>query len=147
MKWYSIYYVCTLYHPPAVEGEERLTRFVFDSGHIDRDGNVKYHPFFDLGGDVSVIRTDGMVESALWQFGEKWVADLRVNYREIKGRVDFMSARLEGVQLAAIPRVPPPKHAEITGWPLEKEARRTKAKLLVSHLATEPRATVSRRPA
>jgi hypothetical protein len=117
-----------------------LTRFLFDvKKDIDRDGNCTYRPFFDAKGHpISVIRPAEMFGADLWRFGDKWVASERE--APIRARVDFSASRL-APDLRAVGKVPPPRHAEIHGWPLEKEARRSRARELGRELAADRQAT------
>jgi hypothetical protein len=79
-----------------------------------------------------------MPDAALWRFGDKWVASERE--AAIQARVDFSAVRLSP-DLQAIGKVPPPRHAEIHGWPAEKEARRVRARELGRDLAADRQAT------
>jgi hypothetical protein len=85
-----------------------------------------------------------MTESALWRFGRRWIASVRE--KKLEARADFAATKLEPRGLTALPVVPPPRHADLHGWPIDKEDRRTRAKELARDLATEPAALVSYPP-
>src|SRR5438128_10480480 len=122
IQFYSICYACIRYRPLAVAPSERLTRFLFNVEHeIDKHGNCTYRAFFhSKGRPISVVRTDGMTESSLWRFGRCWIESVRE--KTLEGRADFVAAKLAPLGLIAQPTVPPPHHADIIGWPIDKEA-------------------------
>ena len=82
-----------------------------------------------------------MTESSLWRFGRCWIESVRE--KTLEGRADFVAAKLAPLGLIAQPTVPPPHHADIIGWPIDKEALRTRAKELARELAKDPAAVVS----
>lgn len=83
-----------------------------------------------------------MSESAVWRFGASWVASIRE--KDIQGRADFIADKLTALSLEAVPDVPPPRHADIRGWPVEKEARRTRARELARDLGNPPAAHIAK---
>ncbi len=94
---------------------------------------------------MSVARTAGLSENEVWDHADTYVA---VESRAVLARGDLLAERIVSVvvddsQLALIPDEPPPRHANIIGWPSpeQKETRR----MLALELAA--RATLTIRPA
>jgi hypothetical protein len=145
IRFCSIYYACIRHRPAPVAGNERLTRFAFDDQEI-KGGRAHWRLFFSAkGAPISVIRTTSFSQdTAVWRFGNCWVASIRE--QKIVGRADFMAFKLERVQLMAVPFEPPPKHADLEGWPTDKEARRSVAQQFALELDREPKAKVMRGP-
>ena len=85
-----------------------------------------------------------MTEAVMWRFGRRWIASVRE--KEIEGRADFVATKLEPRGLTALPTVPPPRHADLHGWPSDKEDRRTRAKEFARDLAGTPAAVISYPP-
>jgi hypothetical protein len=143
IRCYSIYYACIRHRPLPVEQAERLTRFAFDPKDI-RAESVHWRLFFSAKGEgISVIRTSGQAEAEVWRFGDKWVACERE--KPIVGCVHFQALSPQSVGLCATPAEPPPRHAELTGWPADKEARRSLAQRFGALLAKDTATSVLRR--
>lgn len=90
-------------------------------------------------------RTQGADEAVVWAHGDEHVA--AEQGRDILARGDFeakelASVAVDGFQLSIIPDEPPPRHANIIGWPTQeqKEVQR----LLAAELAA--RTTLVVRP-
>src|SRR5215471_7148227 len=128
-RFCSTYYAYIRYTLSPVAPSEQLTRFLFEKDDIDRNTRVKYQPFFHAKGEpISTVRTNSMGDHCVWRFGDYWVAGPRE--KRIHARVDFRASNLEPLALYAKRTLWPPRHADLHGWPMEKEARRTRAKEL-----------------
>jgi hypothetical protein len=67
-----------------------------------------------------VSRTEGLEEDAVWEHGDRWAVG--ESPRAIVGRGDLMPSHLADIRanghaLVAMPSEPPPRHANLTGWP------------------------------
>lgn len=82
-----------------------------------------------------------MANSEIWRFGGRWIESVRE--KNLEGRTDFVAMKLAPRGLVAQAVVPPPRHADVVGWPNDKEDRRTRAKELARDLAKDPAAVIS----
>lgn len=130
----------------AVRADERISRYVLDPKHFDAV-RVKFRAFEPPHTDValSVSRTDGMSEEAVWEHGDASVA--APSGRTIHARGDFTpqmlnDVRANGYGLSVTPDEPPPRHANIIGWPPAdmKEVRRSLAQQTAAKARVVPRA-------
>lgn len=130
---------------PILEGE-RVSRFVLDKRHLKADV-IKFRAFEPPSADtaLSVTRSEGLSEADLWAHGDRWVA--APANREVVARGDFTPAQaravtFDGFQLAIVADEPPPRHANVIGWPPveQKEVRRSLAQQLaaLAHCVVRP---------
>jgi hypothetical protein len=110
--------------PDLVAGEEDLARILRSSSHFS-SGRVKaaaYMPARD--GATSVIRHGAEPAEVLWQLAAETLgAEVNVHGAAIcKARV-FREERLE-----VLADEPPPRHANVVGWPADADAELQKAK-------------------
>ena len=112
--------------PSDIAGEERLARFLKHKKQFAATiGMVKYAAFLPsrLDGKTSVFRHTGDPAEELWTIG----------CRELSGEVTVYGAgiivasdiRRAGLDVSA--SEPPPRHANIEGWPTEDDPDLTKA--------------------
>lgn len=118
--------------------DEPLTRFIFSRSHFNVPKNrVKHQAFLpptDL--KLSVFRIEGLTDGEVWQIGEGLEAE---RDDHLHARADLASDAVVTVGLSAIRDEPPPRHANIIGWPPDdKDSRKILAMELaaVASLAT-----------
>jgi hypothetical protein len=87
------------------------------------------------GPETSIMRTDSLGDAAVWALGDEVVA--QSSGRPPRARADFLAphvraCRLTTWHLNVEPKVPPPRHGRIIGWPpdSERDARRSLAQQL-----------------
>lgn len=80
-------------------------------------------------GEVSVFRIDGLDHSAIWEIGID-VAKKRA--RTLYARGDTGATDVRKVGLDVRPDEPPPRHANVIGWPEDDKPRQ---KLIALQLA------------
>lgn len=68
--------------------------------------------------ELSVLRTLGMSEEEVWDWGQLHVGD--VAGKQVKGRAETAPATYEDQGLTVTPDDIPPGHANVLGWPAEK---------------------------
>jgi hypothetical protein len=130
---------------PPVTAEERISRFVFDSGHFG-GGHVRFRAFLPPKDrrDVSVTRTEGLDEETVWADGQR-VADAHV--RALLARGDLIPARVRAIavedfSLDVEADEPPLRHANIVGFPsiVQKQIQKILAGELadIARLAVKP---------
>ena len=136
--------------PAPLTTTERLSRYVFDRKHVNAE-RVHFRAFEPPADSVelSVSRTQGLDEEQVWVHGDTWA--IGDSGRVIVGRGDFTVRQLAEVRadahtLVAVPSEPPPRHANVAGWPppAAKEVRRSLAQQLAATATPVPR---SRPPA
>jgi len=70
---------------------------------------------------LSVFRTSGLGEQAIWTIGES------LRPQTLKGRADISAAAVEQTGLAIDADDIPPRHANVVGWPDDHSAIELKA--------------------
>ena len=79
---------------------------------------------------TSVFRILALTDAAIWSLGQDHVANPRG--ATIYARADLIVAAILGVGLHVDPAEPPPRHANIVGWPTEKHASMSLAQQLAA---------------
>jgi hypothetical protein len=110
----------------VIAPEERLTRFIFSSGHFSRETNrVKHNAFLPTSdGETSVSRTTTLPEDQIWTMGSQ-IAPGRTQTLHARG--DILAAQVRKARLEVEPAEPPPRHAIIIRWSKEKSAQKLQA--------------------
>ena len=83
------------------------------------------------------MRTTSLQEKKVWSIGDWWVAPTRG--QNILARGDVVTAELARFGLVVAPDEPPPRHANVGGWPTQKEARKSVAQRLAERFVLVPR--------
>ena len=116
---------------PPMTSEERLARFLLSSSHIrPSSGTVKLeafmpHPHVEL----SLTRHRQTTDAEMWKEGARVASVRRAN---LHGRADIVTAvvLVEGLEVVPKPIPDNPNHADVLGWPAEKDAQKIKAILI-----------------
>lgn len=115
---------------------ERISRFLLDADHIGGK-DVTFRAFIPPNNgewtqELSVSRTLGLSEPAVWAYGDEHVAI--PSGRTIYGRADFGAGHVatvecSGFRLSIEPDEPPVRHARIVGWPaaIDRDNRKSLA--------------------
>lgn len=123
--------------PEQVGDEENLARFLTQSNHFNAL-MVKPAAFLPnpKNGQTSVFRQGNEPHEAVWQFGQEHVA----GERNIHGVAVVKANHVREVKLDVLAKEPPPRHANIVGWPtvpsdpeLEKARRKDLANQIAQH--------------
>jgi hypothetical protein len=108
--------------PEPIVPEELLARYLLQRSDFTASTNrVSPARFIPQNGALSVFRTEGLAEEAVWQIGQTYVA-LRPD-QTIRARADFRAQRALDEGLRINPDNEPERHASITGWPETKPER------------------------
>ena len=83
--------------------------------------------------EVSVFRIDGLSETAIWEIGSD-VASKRD--RTLYARGDTKAFDVIKLGLEIRPNEPPPRHADLVGWPENDKPRQKLIALQVAAVAT-----------
>ena len=106
-----------------VNPKEILARYLFSHNHYSRQKNIVRPAAFLPPPDsdiLSVFRTSGISKSEIWEIGD----DVgRASQRILHGRADIVALQVQKQGLFIDPDNNPPRHANITGWSLEKPKR------------------------
>lgn len=110
---------------PPVDPAEPITRYIFSSSHFSTQNNrVKHNAFMPSSGEASVFRTDSLPEPEIWAIGQG-ISTQRG--QQLHARGDLLTRDVLSLSLAVEPSEPPPRHANITGWPQGKDEMKLKA--------------------
>jgi hypothetical protein len=71
--------------------------------------------------ETSVFLISNLSESQIWRIGEIYVAK---KTRTIHGRADLPASAVEKAMLTLVLNNIPPRHANILGWPPEKDSQK-----------------------
>lgn len=100
--------------PEVVDDNEDLVRFLTSSSQFN---TVMVKPSVFLpntkDGETSVFRHGGEPREELWQIG----LDHAVGSRKLHGAAIFKASQVRATQLEVVAHEPPPRHANIIGWP------------------------------
>lgn len=105
--------------PNKVAPSETISRFVCSRKNMaPAHLRVKRKEFMPSGTPlgVSIFRTTGLDDSSVWAIGHEAIVD-----RAVLGRGDLSAGAVYDVGLSFDPDDVPPRHANIIGWPDEKE--------------------------
>ncbi len=85
------------------------------------------------GGEVSVFRINGLSETAIWEIG----GDVgRKRGRTLYARGDTKASDVMKLGLEIRPNEPPPRHADLVGWPENDKPRQKLIALQIAAVAT-----------
>jgi hypothetical protein len=84
-------------------------------------------------GEVSVFRVDGLSEAAIWGIGND-VAKKRE--RTLYARSDTRALDVTKLGVKVVPSEPPPRHANLVGWPENDKPRQKLIALQIAAVAT-----------
>jgi hypothetical protein len=104
-----------------IETAETLARFILQKNWFRPSDNTVRHAAFmpnPHNGETSVFRIAGMNDQSVWQIGDREVATKRG--KPLLGRADIRTLNVMAKKLQVVPNEPPPRHANIVGWPDEK---------------------------
>jgi len=100
-----------------VDDEENLARFLTSSSQFNAVG-VKPAAFLPnpKNGETSVFRRGGHPRESLWRTAEEYLAGART----LHGAAILKAAHVRSASLDVKAQEPPPRHANIVGWPWSK---------------------------
>lgn len=111
----------------AVAADEMLARFLLSSRQFSREARRAKadafipHPHAEL----SVFRTHDLKDEAIWSLG---LTVAEPSGKTLHGRAELICETVRALGFEAVPDEPPPRHANITGWPRnDKGAQRLRA--------------------
>jgi hypothetical protein len=117
-----------------VEANETLSRFIFTTRHFRRQPlRVKAEAYMPREGQVSVFRVDGLIAAQIWEIGDE-IAETRD--RTLYARGDIKAREVGRSGLDIVPAQPPPRHANIVGWPENDKPRQKLIALQLAAVAT-----------
>lgn len=120
-----------------VDGEEHLARFLTSSSQFNSMG-AKPSAFLPnpRSGETSVFRHGSQPSESLWRIGAEHAAGVRT----LHGAAIVKARHIRSAQLDVVAKEPPPRHANIVGWPwsqtdpeMAKAEQRERALLIVQH--------------
>jgi hypothetical protein len=119
-----------------VEKDERITRYGRDRRQFFKGGSAKPQLFLPNpkhDNTTSVYRTSDLKDEEVWDIGQKFVVEKTSDKKPIFGRADLSSNVILDSNLQIIP-VPTPheRHADIVGWPEERDVALSIAQELAS---------------
>ncbi len=117
-----------------IHRSEPLARFIFSRRHFLPAQKVVKAPAFIPGSDLqtSVFRIHELGEHQIRDIGED-VGRTQIPPRSPRARGEIKVQSVINVGLGVLPDEPPPRHAEIVGWPRDDKPQQLEiAKLLAA---------------
>jgi len=116
-----------------VADSESLARFLFSDKLFARTaGRVKWRAFDPPENlELSVFRIDGMTVEGVWRLGREQAGAVRNESPRARADIEATEVRARKLDVAAAPK-DDLRHANIVGWPSEKESIRLIAMELAS---------------
>ena len=109
-----------------VDPNEELARFAVEKSYYRADNTVRHNAYMpDQKKAVSVFRQIGLSEAEIWELGTVYVGARR--NRPLLGRAVIHAFHVLSQELSVEIVEPPPRHADILGWPYEHEKQKEKA--------------------
>jgi hypothetical protein len=120
--------------PKKINDQEVIARYITSKRWYSREKNVVKSQAFMPPADLrlSVFRTDNLSEPEIWKIGYKEVIGKMKQPRNLHGRADFQALNILVNNLEIDPDNTPPRHANIIGWPEQKEERKSIAQELAA---------------
>lgn len=117
---------------------ETICKYQLEKDEVREDGSVRWNALIPAkDGARSVFRISGVPETEIWDIGLNKVAAPRG--LPLLGRIELSSAVVYDQKLQFVPdRDPASRHADIVGWPDEKEKRRSIAQVLAAEASRVP---------
>lgn len=109
-----------------VDPNEELARFAVEKSYFRADNTVRHNAYMP-GREkaVSVFRQSGLSEGEIWELG---VAHVVKRWdKPLLGRAVIHVHHVLSQKLSVESAEPPPRHANILGWPDEHEKQKEKA--------------------
>ncbi len=109
----------------VVDASERISRFVLSKSHVSvQNQRVKYAAFLPPPSrKLSAYRTTTVEEQGIWEIGRTYVA--APQQKAIRGRGDLSANIIRATELDVVPERQPHKlHADVVGWPTEKDEQK-----------------------
>lgn len=119
----------------VVSPEESLGRYLPEQSYFSPKSNTvkprAFMPARDLR--LSIFRIDGLTLEELWEIGQREVINAMPIKKQLYGVADIKAREIQEVELEVECDNRPPRHANIIGWPTEKD----KQKIIALELAAE----------
>jgi hypothetical protein len=118
-------------HPNAVAPHEITSRFLIDGQVRAESKEVKYHAFIPPKSlKLSIFRTSNLSEQEIWTMAFEKVEPSR---GPVIGRGELTVSAIAEEKLQMSPDEDPnSRHADVVGWPVDRDARVTIAKALAA---------------
>ena len=117
---------------PSVDPAETVSRFLLKGDIRSQDNTIKHAVFLPSASNlkISVYRISELSDDAIWALAVEKVEPLR---GRVIGRGDLTSLTIIEERLILTPDLDPAsRHADIVGWPEDRDARATIAKALAA---------------
>jgi hypothetical protein len=108
--------------PDIVADDEDLARFLMSSRQFNAQ-MARPSAFLPSPSETSVFRHGSEPRDALWEIGTRDAAGTRT----LHGAAIVKVHDVKSAQLEVLAAEPPPRHAAITGWPLDNDPELQKA--------------------
>jgi len=108
--------------PEPITSFEYLSRFIVDRNHFRANHTIKHQAFMpNNNGKTSVCRISGISDGEILEIG---LEVARIRGKPLFGRADIRVFNVLSKSLVVVPTNPPPiRHADIVGWPENKDHR------------------------
>ena len=127
---------------PDPAPSEVTSRYLPQSGHYAAsNGRVKPRAFHPAPSDhkTSLFRVQGLAERQIWELGDAYVILPPGN--ALRARAELSVSQITSVGLRVESAEPPPRHANIVDWPVEKHEWMSRAQELAAKAMLRLRGT------
>jgi hypothetical protein len=108
----------------TISEDEWLARYIFHAGHVRADGTIKPDAFIPYKHtELSVTRHAKLSDEQVWQFGD----DVgRARSLALLGRADTLAKHfvMQRLRVIAAPLPDNENHANVVGWPPDKQSQK-----------------------
>lgn len=121
--------IAITFAPGPVAYDEPLARYLTSSNHFSREKNIVKPTAFMPPPDLrlSVFRINELDENSIWAIAIDNIMRNKNSETSLYGRAEILSSNVLSCNLSIDPDNTPPRHANIVGWPKEKDQQKMKA--------------------
>ncbi len=120
--------------PKKINDHEIIARYITSKHWFSRKKNiVKPRAFMPPPNlELSVFRIENLSDPEIWKIGFKQVINKMKQPKILRGRADIQAINILEANLQIDPDNTPPRHANITSWPDQKEEQKSIAQELAA---------------
>jgi hypothetical protein len=112
---------------------ETVSRYLFEGNIRSSDNTIRHSAFIPPSSlKLSVFRIYDLADNDIWNLAVEKVEPYRKEAGTVIGRGDLLVSTVIQENLRVIPDSAPSRHADVCGWPDDRDERVTIAKVLAA---------------